>query len=74
MPRRRTVRRPKSQAVIDHICYTIADFSQEKVKAELTALGAGNVRNSGANSVMASDPLGYEIQISGIASTALGGG
>ena len=66
--------RPKSQAVIDHICYTIADFSQEKAKAELTALGAGNVRNSGANSVMASDPFGYEIQISGIASTALSGG
>ena len=66
--------RPKSQAVIDHICYTIADFNQEKVKAELTTLGAGNIRNSGANSVMASDPLGYEIQISGTASTALGGG
>jgi catechol 2,3-dioxygenase-like lactoylglutathione lyase family enzyme len=66
--------RPKSEAVIDHICYTIADFNQEKVKAELNALGAGNVRNSGATSVMASDPLGYEIQISGIASTALSGG
>src|SRR5208282_1046971 len=66
--------RPKSQAVIDHVCYTIADFNQEKVKAELNALGAGNVRNSGPNSVMASDPLGYEIQISGIASTALSGG
>jgi catechol 2,3-dioxygenase-like lactoylglutathione lyase family enzyme len=66
--------RPKSQAVIDHICYTIADFDKEKVKAELKALGAGNVRDSGAVSVMASDPLGYEIQISGLASTALSGG
>jgi catechol 2,3-dioxygenase-like lactoylglutathione lyase family enzyme len=66
--------RPKSEAVIDHICYTIADFNQEKVKAELNALGASNVRNSGPTSVMASDPLGYEIQISGIASTALSGG
>jgi hypothetical protein len=66
--------RPKSEAVIDHICYTIADFNQEKVKAELNALGASNVRNSGPISVMASDPLGYEIQISGIASTALSGG
>jgi hypothetical protein len=37
-------------------------------------MGASNVRNSGANSVMASDPLGYEIQISGLASTALSGG
>jgi hypothetical protein len=48
--------------VVDHICYTIADFNQEKAKAALTALGAGNVRNSGANSVMASDPFGYEIR------------
>jgi catechol 2,3-dioxygenase-like lactoylglutathione lyase family enzyme len=66
--------RPKSQAVIDHICYTIADFNQDKVKAELTALGATNVRNNGTMSVMAVDPIGYDIQISGLASTALGGG
>jgi catechol 2,3-dioxygenase-like lactoylglutathione lyase family enzyme len=66
--------RPKSEAVIDHICYTIADFNQDKVKAELTALGATNVRNGGTMSVMAVDPIGYDIQISGLASTALGGG
>ena len=42
--------------------------------AELTALGATNVRNAGANSVYANDPIGYEIQISGLASTALGSG
>jgi catechol 2,3-dioxygenase-like lactoylglutathione lyase family enzyme len=66
--------RPKPQAVVDHICYTIADFNQERVRAELTALGATNVRNAGTNSVYANDPIGYEIQISGLASTALGGG
>ena len=66
--------RPRPQAVIDHICYTVADFNQERVRAELTALGATNVRNAGMNSVYASDPMGYEIQISGLASTALGGG
>jgi catechol 2,3-dioxygenase-like lactoylglutathione lyase family enzyme len=66
--------RPKSQAVIDHICYTVADFNQERVRAELTALGATNVRNAGTNSVYANDPIGYEIQVSGLASTALGGG
>jgi catechol 2,3-dioxygenase-like lactoylglutathione lyase family enzyme len=66
--------RPRPQAVVDHICYTIADFNQERVRAELTALGATNVRNAGMNSVYASDPMGYEIQISGLASTALGGG
>jgi catechol 2,3-dioxygenase-like lactoylglutathione lyase family enzyme len=66
--------RPTPQAVVDHICYTIADFNQERVRAELTALGATNVRNAGMNSVYASDPIGFEIQISGLASTALGGG
>jgi hypothetical protein len=66
--------RPRPQAMIDHICYTIADFNQAKVKAELTALGATNVRDSGTISVMANDPMGYEIQISGLASTALSGG
>jgi catechol 2,3-dioxygenase-like lactoylglutathione lyase family enzyme len=66
--------RPKPQAAIDHICYTIADFDREKVKAELKARGAANVRDSGPISVLASDPLGYEIQVSGLASTALSGG
>jgi hypothetical protein len=66
--------RPTPQAVVDHICYTIADFNQERARAELTALGATNVRNAGMNSVYASDPIGFEIQISGLASTALGGG
>jgi catechol 2,3-dioxygenase-like lactoylglutathione lyase family enzyme len=66
--------RPRPQAVVDHICYTIADFNQERVRTELTALGATNVRNAGMNSVYAYDPIGYEIQISGLASTALGGG
>jgi catechol 2,3-dioxygenase-like lactoylglutathione lyase family enzyme len=66
--------RPTPQAAVDHICYTIADFNQDRVRAELTALGATNVRNAGMNSVYASDPIGFEIQISGLASTALGGG
>jgi hypothetical protein len=66
--------RPRPQAVVDHICYTIAHFNQERVRTELMALGATNVRNAGMNSVYANDPIGYEIQISGLASTALGGG
>ena len=37
-------------AVIDHICYTMADFNQEGVRTELTAVGATNVRNAGMNS------------------------
>jgi len=66
--------RPRATASVDHVCYTVADFDREKVKAELTALGATKVRNSGTASVMASDPFGYEIQLSGLASTALSGG
>jgi catechol 2,3-dioxygenase-like lactoylglutathione lyase family enzyme len=66
--------RPRATALVDHVCYTVADFDREKVKAELTALGATKVRNSGTASVMASDPFGYEIQLSGLASTALSGG
>ena len=50
------------------------DFAREKVESELTALGATKVCDSGTASVMASDPFGYEIQISGLASTALSGG
>ena len=68
------VARRTPQALVDHICYTVADFNQDRVRAELTALGATNVRNAGANSVDANDPIGYEIQISGLASTTLGGG
>ena len=66
--------RPNPRAVIDHICYTIADFNQERVCAELTALGATNVRKEGMSSVYANDPIGYEIQINGLASAAVGGG
>ena len=66
--------RPRATASVDHVCYTIADFDREKVKTELNALGATKVRDSGTTSVMASDPFGYEIQISGLASTALSGG
>src|SRR5712671_877940 len=68
------VPRPRATASVDHVCYTIADFDREKVKTELNALGATKVRDSGTTSVMASDPFGYEIQISGLASTALSGG
>jgi hypothetical protein len=65
---------PRSPSLGCNVCYTIADFDREKVKTELTALGATKVRDSGTASVMASDPFGYEIQISGLASTALSGG
>ena len=40
--------RPKVQAVIDHVAYTVADFDREKVKAELKSLGVENVRDGGS--------------------------
>src|SRR5215470_1507228 len=35
--------RPKVQAVVDHMAYTVADFDREKAKAELKSLGVENV-------------------------------
>jgi hypothetical protein len=66
--------RPQSQAVIDHICYTVLDFDQEKAKADLTALGVKNIRSAGRTSLHFDDPNGYDVQIAGISMTALSGG
>jgi catechol 2,3-dioxygenase-like lactoylglutathione lyase family enzyme len=63
--------RPKSQAVIDHICYTIADFDHDRVRAELKAMGIEEARKSGPRTVYAQDPFGFFVQISGLASNAL---
>jgi len=63
--------RPKSQAVIEHIGYTVADFDREKAKAELKSLGVENVRDGGLYSLHMTDPFGYDVQISGFANNAL---
>jgi catechol 2,3-dioxygenase-like lactoylglutathione lyase family enzyme len=67
-PPRRTAR-----AVIDHIAYTVADFDRERDKAELTAMGANNVRDGGPFSVYVDDPFGYVVQIGGLNVTAICG-
>jgi hypothetical protein len=61
----------QSQAVIDHIGYTVADFNREKVKAQLIALGVKNVRDGGLYSLHMDDAMGYDIQISGLENNAL---
>jgi catechol 2,3-dioxygenase-like lactoylglutathione lyase family enzyme len=66
--------RPTPQAVIDHICYTVADFNQARAKAELTALGVKNIRESGTRSLHMDDVFGYDVQISGLESHALSDG
>ena len=63
--------RPKVQAVVDHIGYTVADFDREKAKADLKAMGVENVRDGGLYSLHMTDPFGYDVQISGLASNAL---
>jgi len=63
-----------SQATIDHICFTVADFNKERAKAELTRLGVKNVREAGGNSVHMDDPYGFDVQIAGLDLNALSSG
>jgi catechol 2,3-dioxygenase-like lactoylglutathione lyase family enzyme len=66
--------RPQSQAVVNHIAYTIADYDRAKVLAELKRMGFDNPREDGEHSFHIADPFGYDVQISGINMTALTGG
>jgi catechol 2,3-dioxygenase-like lactoylglutathione lyase family enzyme len=63
--------RRKSQALIEHMGYTVADFDREKAKADLKAMGVENVRDGGLYSLHMTDAFGYDVQISGIANNAL---
>jgi hypothetical protein len=63
--------RRKSQAVIEHMGYTVADFDREKAKVELKNLGVENVRDGGLYSLHMTDAFGYDVQISGVANNAL---
>jgi catechol 2,3-dioxygenase-like lactoylglutathione lyase family enzyme len=63
--------RPKVNAMVDHIGYTVADFDREKAKADLKAMGVENVRDGGLYSLHMTDPFGYDVQISGLANNAL---
>jgi len=70
----RNAGRPKPEAVIDHIGYTVADFNRDRAKAELIAMGVKNVREAGMHSLHMDDPFGYDVQISGLEVNALTGG
>jgi catechol 2,3-dioxygenase-like lactoylglutathione lyase family enzyme len=63
--------RPRPEATIDHLAYTVADFDRPRAKAELIALGVKNVREGGLYSLHLDDPFGYDIQISGLDNNAL---
>jgi len=66
--------RPQSQAVVNHIAFTIADYDRAKVLAELKRMGFDNPREDGEHSFHIADPFGYDVQISGINMTALTSG
>ena len=63
--------RRKSQAVVEHMGYTVADFNREEAKARLIAMGVQNVRDGGLYSLHMTDAFGYDVQISGVANNAL---
>ena len=65
--------RRKAKALVNHIAYTIADFDKERVRAELKRLGYPNPLQDGEHSFHIVDPDGFDVQISGIEMTALGG-
>jgi catechol 2,3-dioxygenase-like lactoylglutathione lyase family enzyme len=63
--------RPRPEAAIDHVAFTVADFNRERAKADLTAMGVKNIRDGGPYSLHMDDPFGYDIQISGLENNAL---
>ena len=65
--------RRKARALVNHIAYTIADFDKERVRAELKRMGYANPLQDGEHSFHVADVNGFDVQISGIAMTALTG-
>jgi catechol 2,3-dioxygenase-like lactoylglutathione lyase family enzyme len=63
--------RPKATNVVNHMAYTVADFDSARVQAELKTLGVENIRAAGANAIHMTDPFGYDVEICGLANSAL---
>ncbi len=55
----------KSQAMVDHICYTVADWDDKRVVDGLTAAGA-KPATARHGSVNVYDPNNYQVQIASI--------
>ena len=55
----------QSQAVVDHVCYTIADWDEQKVRGALKAKGQEFGGREGSLHVF--DPFGYYVQIASAA-------
>ena len=63
--------RPKATNVVNHMAYTVADFDSTRVQAELKSLGVENIRAAGANAIHMTDPFGYDVEICGLANSAI---
>ena len=63
--------RPKPTNVVNHMAYTVADFDSARVQAELKALGVENIRAAGPNAIHMNDAFGYDVEICGLANSAL---
>jgi len=63
--------RPRPEAVIDHVGFTVANFNRAEAKAKLNALGVKNVRDGGEYSLHMDDAFGFDVQISGLENNAL---
>ena len=56
--------RPPAQAVVDHICYTISNWNDDRVNAGLKASGRPHVARPGNVNVL--DPFNYPVQLANI--------
>lgn len=57
--------RPAAEAVIDHVCYTIANWDETRVRAALTAKGIDVTGRDGSLHIY--DPFDYDVQIASAA-------
>jgi hypothetical protein len=74
-PPPRSGQRPQAaQAVIDHICFTVAGFNRDRAVPVLKELGVKNIRPLMSNSIHMDDPFGYDVQLSGLDETAFTSG
>ena len=57
--------RPPSQAVIDHICFTMSNWDEQKVRAALKAKGL-EISGGRDGSLHVLDPFNYDVQFANI--------
>ena len=56
--------RPPAQSVVDHVCYTISNWNDERVGAGLKAAGRPFVARPGNVNIL--DPFNYPVQLANI--------